>query len=161
MNNVNLRRGAKYFVMLCVLYAAIMTVLCAAGMSAVPADRMVWVLTHTWRGALLAGMALVLAATYPCFGFVRREVAADMEADRQLIVNAFASAGFVLTEQTQGRMTFRAASVARRLRLMYEDEITVTSDGPGQSTVDGIRRVAVPVAMRIEAAVRHSKIQGL
>ena len=157
MNRVNLRRSAKYFVALCVLYAAIMAVLCAAGMSAVPADRLAYVLLHTWRGAMLGGMALLLAATYPRFGFVKREVAADFDGDRERIVNVFASAGFVPTGETDGRITFRAASGLRRLRLMWEDEITVTRNGSGSTVIEGIRRVAVPAAFRIEAAARNGR----
>lgn len=158
MNIKNLRRSVKYFAMLCVLYAAIMTVLCATGMSAVPADRLTWVLFHTWRGAMLGGMALVLAATYPYFGFVRRQTDGDMAENRQQIVNAFAAAGFVLTHETDGCMTFRAAGALQRLRLLGEDETTVTRGENGGMVIDGIRRVAVPVAFRIEAAVRHSKL---
>lgn len=156
MNSKNLRRSAKYFVMLCVLYAAIMTVLYATGMSAVPVDQLAYALLHTWRGAMLAGMALLLAATYPRFGFTRRTVEADADRDRDMIVNTFASAGFVLTGESEQSMTFRAGSPLRRLRLMFEDEITVThGDGSGTIVIDGIRRVAVPAAFRIEAAARH------
>ena len=159
MNRKNLLRSVKYFVLLCVLYAVIMTVLCATGMSAVPADMMTYVLFHTWRGAMLGGMALFLAATYPYFGFVRREAAADMDEDRDSIVQAFASAGFVLTEESAGGMKFRAADTVRRLRLLWEDEIEVTRGGGGTVIIDGIRRVAVPVAFRIDAAARHNRLE--
>ena len=162
MNRVNLRRGVKYFAMLCVLYACIMVLLYALGQSAVPADQLAWVLFHTWRGALLAGMAAILAATYPYFGFTRRTVAGDIDEHRGQIVNVFVSAGFMLTDESDGRMTFRAGSAMRRLRLLYEDEIEVVrgmGSEAGNIVIDGIRRVAVPVAFRLEAAVRHSKLQ--
>ena len=155
---MNLRRGVKYFAMLCVLYACIMVLLYALGQSAVPADQLAWVLFHTWRGALLAGMAAILSATYPYFGFTRRTVAGDLGEDRERIVNVFASAGFVPADETAERMTFRAATPLRRLRLLYEDEIAVTRGADGGVVIEGLRRVAVPVAFRLEAAVRHAKM---
>ena len=155
MNKVNLRRGAKYFLMLCVLYVVIVTVLCATGMSAVPVERMGYELTRTWRGGLLLLMALGLAYTYPLTGFVRRKTEAAIDRDRDVIVSTFAAAGFVLTNESEQCMTFRAASAVRRLRLLWEDEIRVSRDAEGGSVIDGIRRVAVPVALRIEAAVRN------
>ena len=149
MNKVNTRRAVKYFLFLAVLYLVIVTVLCATGMSAVPFGEMGYALFCTWRGGLLWLMALGMAATYPVRGFVRREAEADFGADRQMIVETFASAGFVLTAETANEMTFRAASGLRRLRLLGEDEIKVRPAGEGRITVDGIRSVAVPVALRI------------
>ena len=164
MNNRYLRRSAKYFATLIVLCVVVVTVLCATGLSAVPFGDMGHALFHTWRGGLLFLMAAGMAAAYPISGFVRREAAADIDEDRDSIVQTFAAAGFVLTEETAGVMKFRAATPLRRLRLLLEDEIEVTrgsrsgEDKEGTIVVDGIRRVAVPVALRIEAAARHSKL---
>ena len=158
MNGVNLRRALKYFLFLAVLYLVIVTVLCATGMSAVPFGEMGYALFHTWRGGLLLLMAVGMAVAYPVSGFVRREAAADFTADRQRIVDIFASAGFVLTGESAGMMSFRAASAVRRLRLLGEDEITVTPAGAGHVAIEGIRRVAVPVAFRVDAAARGAKM---
>ena len=156
MNSKNLRRSAKYFAALVVLYAVILTLLCATGMSAVPFGEMGYALFHTWRGGLLLIMTLGMAAAYPVSGFVRREAAADMTEDREVIVAAMASAGFVLTGETDGCMTFRAASGMRRLRLLWEDEISVTRGGAdGRIIIEGIRSVAVPAKFRIEAAAKR------
>ena len=149
MNGVNLRRALKYFVFLAVLYVAIVAVLCATGMSAVPAAEMGHALFCTWRGGLLWLMAAGLAATYPLRGFVQRQAAADFAAGRDRRVDAFASAGFVLAGESSGEMTFRAAGALRRLRLLGEDEISVRPAGEGRIVVEGIRSVAVPVALRI------------
>ena len=149
MKYTDLRRAAKYFAFLVVLYVVIVAVLCATGMSAIPVGEMGYALFCTWRGGLLWLMALGLGATYPIRGFVQRQAEADFVADRELIVGAFASAGFVLTAESAGEMTFRAASPLRRLRLLGEDEIKVRSAGERRIVVDGIRSVAVPVALRI------------
>ena len=159
MKYTDLRRSAKYFAFLVVLYAVIVAVLCATGMSAVPFSEMGYALFRTWRGGLLLLMALGMAATYPISGFVRREAEADFDEDRERIVNIFASAGFVLTDESADVMSFRAATTLRRLRLLGEDEIKVRRAGEGRIVVDGIRRVAVPAALRIEAAARHAKLQ--
>ena len=156
MNLKNLRRGAKYFAALAVLYVVILTLLCATGMSSVPLGEMGYALFRTWRGGLLFLMALGMAVTYPISGFVRREAAADFDDDRERIVQVFASAGFVLTGESANEMTFRAASGLRRLRLLGEDEIKVVRGEGGGVVIDGIRRVAVPAALRIEAAAKNS-----
>ena len=157
MISKNIRRSLKYFAALIVLYTVIVTLLCATGMSAVPFDAMGYALFHTWRGGLLLIMAAGMAAAYPISGFVRREAAADIDEDRDSIVQSFASAGFMLTEETADGMKFRAASTVRRLRLLWEDEIAVTRGGSGTIVIDGIRRVAVPTAFRIEAARRNKQ----
>ena len=155
MKNKNLRRSLKYFAALVVLYTVVVTVLCLTGMSAVPFDAMGYALFHTWRGGLLFLMAAGMAAAYPISGFVRREVAGDIDEDRDSIVQTFASAGFVLTEETADGMKFRAASTVRRLRLLWEDEIAVTRGGSGTIVIDGIRRIVVPASFRLEAMLRN------
>ena len=154
-----MRRAVKYFLFLAVLYVVIVAVLCATGMSAVPAGETGYALFCTWRGGLLWLMALGMAATYPVREFVRRETEADFAADRERIVDAFASAGFVLTGESADVMTFRAASALRRVRMLCEDETEVRPAGAGRITVEGIRRVAVPVSLRIGAAARAGREQ--
>ena len=157
MNSKNLRRSVKYFAVLIVFYLAIVALLCATGMSAVPFDEMGYALFHTWRGGLLFLMAVGMAVAYPIAGFVRREAAADFDEDRERIVQVFASAGFVLADRTDESMTFRAATPLRRLRLLGEDEMKVVRGTDGGVVIEGIRRVAVPAAFRIEAAARNRK----
>lgn len=143
--------------MLCVLYAALMAVMYATGTAAVPADRIVDTLLHTQRGWVLIGAVVLLSATYPRFGFVRRTFAGDLARHRDTIIAAFAEAGYRLQSETAGAMSFRAEGFAKRLRLLGEDEITVETAGGGEIAVDGIRRVAVPVAMRLETRIKKSE----
>ena len=143
-------------VSLAVLYSAAIWLMSRTGMSMLTPRQMMSVLWLTWRGRALMAAVAVWAAVYPRVGFVRRRLSADYESDRERIMNAFVRSGYVLVREEGRRMTFRAAGPLHRLRLLFEDEVTLADDGDGV-TVEGIRRSVAEIAMRLNTYVQNAK----
>lgn len=134
-------RSVKYFVKLCVICTAAFLVMVLANMTPLTPAEAPAILFHTPQGWILIVAAVVLAAFYPRFGFLTRQVAGDVEANRQQVINALKSAGYALTPggNTDGKLTFRAANPLRRMAWLWEDTITagqygqwIVLSGPGK-----------------------------
>lgn len=143
-------RAVKYFIAFCVLYVGIvwLGLKSSHGM-----DSSVWesiVMTmQTTRGLLLAVAVVLLSAMYPRFGFMTRRVECSMEEDREQLLNAFTLSGFVLKEESDGRMVFRADNLARRIVMLFEDEVVVEQYAQWVD-IKGIRRGVANAAYRLE-----------
>ena len=152
-----IRRAAGYFIQLLVLVGVLYLLMFVTGTSRVSAEFFFRELFATPRGMVLVAALAVLAAFYPKFGYVARRVEADIEADRAALVEAFHAAGYVLTSEVRGeRMTFRAASVFRRLWLTFEDRVTVTASDGG-IVIEGLRKQAVHAQFRMETYLQSRK----
>lgn len=149
-------RSVKFLASLLVLYTLAMWIMQMLGASALEPADMVRVLLLTWRGRILVAAVAVWAAVYPKVGFVVRRAECDMTADREMIENAFIRSGYVLVRDDGGRLHFRAANVFKRLRLLFEDEITVHQEG-SETVLEGIRRSVAEVEMRLNTYIRNSK----
>lgn len=132
-------RSLKYFVKLCVICTGAFFVMVLANMTALTPSEAPSILFHTPQGWILIVAAVVLAAFYPRFGFLTRQVDGDVAENRTQLVNAMKSAGYALVSDKDGRLTFRAANPLRRLVLLLEDTITaeqygqwIVLDGPGK-----------------------------
>lgn len=148
-------RSAKYFVALCVLLVAIMTLNRAMG-STLTIRETFYVMFHTTRGLLLPVVVVVLALCYPRFGFIVRRVEGDTELDREQIVNAFRSAGFSLRREEEGTLFFRADGFVQKLLLLWEDEIRVSQYGQWIE-LDGIRRGVARVQYRLDSYLQMKR----
>lgn len=149
-------RSLKYFLALCVLCVALMTLMIATGTSALTLEQTLHELLHSDRYVMLFGAIVVLSALYPKFGFVVRTIRGSIAENHDQIVNAFKAGGFSLHSQKEGVMVFRANSVVGKLMLLWEDEITVSQQGE-QLVIDGIRRGVARVAYRLEAYIENTR----
>ena len=142
-------RAVKYLIAFCVLYLGVvwLGLKSSQGM-----EHSVWesisLTMQTSRGWMLAGAVVVLSALYPRFGFMSRRVECSMEEDREQLLNAFSLAGFALKEESDGRMVFRADNLARRIVMLFEDEIVVEQYAQWVE-INGIRRGVANAAYRL------------
>lgn len=102
---------------------------------------------------------LLLSATYPKFGFVRRRMTGNIVADRSQIETAFRTAGFVLTSDMGNELKFRAKGL-RRITMLFEDEVVVRQIG-NELEFDGIRRATVPIAMSAERFIASKEYENV
>ena len=149
-------RSLKYFCALCVLCAAIMYLNRMAGTARLTVTETLYVMFHTPRGMMLPAVILLLAAFYPKFGFIVRQVEGDIDDNREQILNAFRSEGFSLRSEHDGVMVFRADNIVRRLTLLGEDEIEVRQYGQWVE-ITGIRRAVARVSYRLEMYLDNSR----
>ena len=151
-----IKRSVKFLIALFVLYAAAMWIMVRTGHTMLSPREMATVLLMSWRGRILIGAVVVWAAIYPKVGFVRRLCEADIEADREQIENAFIRSGYLPVKAENGRLTFRAANFFRRVRLLFEDEVTVTRENGGVA-IEGIRRSVAEAEMRLNTYLQNAK----
>ncbi|MDE5637664.1 MAG: hypothetical protein K2I43_06565 [Alistipes sp.] len=147
-----IRRAAKYFVRLCVIYAVLLAVLYATDNASVPLPELSRAMFGTWRGAVLAGVSVVLSLAYPRFGFADCRVEGDFDASRDAAAEVMTAIGMRAVGETSDSMTFRAVSPLRRLRLLYDDEVRVSRCG-GSIRIEGLRRVVLRAASHLEARI--------
>ena len=153
---VYIKRSVKFLVALTVLYVGAMWIMSKTGATLLTPREMAMNLLMSRRGIILVTVVVVWAALYPKVGFVVRRAEADLEADRERIVNAFIRSGYVLTGEEDGVLTFRAANIFRRLRLLFEDRVTVRQYGQWVE-IDGIRRSVAEIEMRLNTYLQNAK----
>jgi hypothetical protein len=150
-----LLRSLKYFLTLCVLLVALIWIKIKYESLPVTFLQMVEIYFSQWNGWAMAATMILLSATYPLFGFVRRVVSADITADRQQIEAAMATVGLELCSATDSALTFRATGL-QRLTLLFEDEVTVTLCDEGV-VISGHRRTVVRAVIRLEGYLTHKR----
>jgi len=78
-----LLRSVKYFIALCVLYVAMMALMHYSEHSVVTFAQRWELLFSTWRGWGMVVATILLAATYPYFGFTKRAFEGSITTDRE------------------------------------------------------------------------------
>lgn len=141
-------RSVKYFVALCVLCAVLMVLMLVTGTSQLTAEETLYLLFHSDRFVLLAVAVVVLALSYPKFGFIVRRMEGDLVNDRTQIETAFRNEGFCLVREENGVLYFRGENFIKRLTLLFEDDVTVHQEGE-ELVIDGIRRGVARVVYRL------------
>ena len=150
-----LLHSTKYFVKLLVLLAIICLLLFATGTARVSAEVFLQELFTAPRGWLMIGAMVLLAAAYPRFGFVSRKVKADLQADREIIIQTFLAAGYVLVRESEQEMVFRASSPVRRFIAAYDDPVTVHGE-KDCIVLEGIRKETVQAQFRLDSYLAAS-----
>ena len=112
-------RSLKYFVAMCVLSVALMGLMILTGTSPMTAEETFYLMFHSDRFVMLGIAIVILSATYPLFGFMKKRVEGDTTAHRQQIENAFRSAGFRLVKEEDEVLYIRGDGLLKRLTLLF------------------------------------------
>ncbi len=149
-------RAIKYLLSLCILYVVVIYAMSFAGVAASTPEATFASLFHTTRGVIMIIAILALSFSYPVFGFMRKEVAGDIVANRDVIIKAFTAYNFSLRSSDNGELVFGSDNLLRKFTLLFEDKITVTQVG-NKLVVEGIRKVVPIVIYRLEAMISYSE----
>lgn len=153
--NRYLIRAVKYLMWLIVIFIVLYALMTVTGTARVDA-RQAWTeIYSSSRGVTMIVVIVLLAAAYPSFGFVRRRVNAGITKDRESILRAFGESGFSLVVEGSSQMVFKASAPAKKIRLLWEDTITVTADGEDRVILEGIRRETVRIEFRLNSYTRQ------
>lgn len=139
-------RSIKYFVALVVLYAAIMWLMHLSQPGMISYAEHWQLLFASDKGWMMVVATVLLAATYPTFGFVKRSIKCDIARHREQLVTAFTLKGFQLHSESNCELRFRASGL-RRVTMLFEDEIVVRCTESGMVEMDGLRRAVVPISL--------------
>ena len=150
-------RSIKFLLSLVVLYVAAVAIMSAVGASMLSARDTVFVMFQTTRGQLLVAAIIIWAAIYPKVGYIKREIPADFDEDKEQIETSFVVTGYQKVSENENEMRFRAANIFRRLRLMFEDEVVVRRCEKGAVEVDGVRRTVAYAMMRLKSYLEHKR----
>ena len=103
---------------------------------------------------------ILLAATYPYFGFAKRTFEGNIATDREEFTMAAEVSGLELVSATETELRYRAKGL-RRLVKLYEDEVVVRQNGT-QVEVDGLRSLSVRLAFDAERFItnKHRREAG-
>ena len=155
-----LLRSVKYFIALCVLYVALMALMHYSEHAPITFAQRWELLFATWRGWGMVVATIVLAATYPYFGFAKRAFEGNIIADREEFTMAAEVSGLELVRDNETELVYRAKGL-RRLVKLYEDEVVVRQNGT-QIEVDGLRSLSVRFAFDAERFItnKHRRETG-
>lgn len=108
-----------------------------------------------WRGVGMIVASIVLAATYPLFGYTKRRIVGNITTYREQINRAADFTGLVLVSESENELIYRAKGV-RRLVMLFEDEVKVRQIGE-EIEIEGLRRVAVRMAIDAERYITNKR----
>ncbi len=132
-------RSVKFFFAMLVLTSAMVAVMIATGMTDFGFDALEYEMFHTFRFAALLGVLVLFSAVYPLLKFTSRHISGKLdETGRPIVLNAFDSAGYDLVGETDGVLVFRPRSFYRRLRILFDDAITIQEE-EGRLRIKGHR----------------------
>ncbi len=153
-------RSVKYFIALCVLYVALMALMHYSEHAPITFAQRWELLFATWRGWGMVVATILLAATYPYFGFAKRVFEGNIATDREEFAMAAEVSGLELVSATETELRYRAKGL-RRLVKLYEDEVVVRQNGT-QIEVEGLRSLAVRFAFDAERFItnKHRREAG-
>ena len=99
----------------------------------------------------IAVFFLLVAAVYPKFGFITREIPSGKNWNeiRDIVVDYMTDHHYELETETPEAVTFRIKGFAGKLTKMYEDRITLSRTFSGWS-IEGLRKDAFKIASAIE-----------
>ena len=148
-------RSVKYLVALVVLYVGLMAVMHYSQHSSITFAQRWQLMFECWRGWGMVVVSILLAATYPFFGYTKRSFEGDVESDIEQIDTAARVVGLELVERNDKELVYRAKGL-RRLTMLYEDDVRVRQNGT-QIEIEGLRRVAVRMAFDAERYITNKR----
>lgn len=142
-------RAGKYIIQFIILLFVMISLMSL--LSKNPTSNMFETL-FTTRGLLLWGVVLLFSLTYPFFGFVKRTLTFDATKHAQDVDKVMEMCGFVKLSDADGVTIYRAKNVTKKLVMLYEDKITITTVD-GLSTIEGFRKEVVKASMRFNTFI--------
>ena len=141
-------RSVKYLIAFCVLYVAFMAFVHYSEHAPITFVQRWQLMFQQWNGWGMVVASILLAVTYPFFGYTKRSFEGNIVADREQLSIAATLAGLELVSASDTELRYRARGL-RRVTMLFEDEVIVRQSGH-QIEVEGLRRVAVRMAFDAE-----------
>lgn len=148
-------RSVKYLVALVVLYVGLMAVMHYSQHSPITFAQRWLLMFEQWNGWGMVIVSILLAATYPFFGYTKRSFEGDIVADREQLDTAARFVGLELVSANGNELLYRAKGL-RRVTMLFEDDIVVRQNGT-QIEVEGLRRVSVRFAFDAERYITNKR----
>lgn len=148
-------RSVKYLVALVVLYVGLMAAMHYSQHSPITFAQRWQLMFEQWNGWGMVIVSILLAATYPFFGYTKRSFEGDIVADCEQLDTAARFVGLELVSANGNELLYRAKGL-RRVTMLFEDDIVVRQNGT-QIEVEGLRRVSVRFAFDAERYITNKR----
>ncbi len=140
-----IRRAVKYVIYFTLLALGVFALLNVTGYSTTTLPQLVQSSRGWSLWAVIGGFSLV----YPLIGFARRRLSFNAGARIEDVERIMGMCGFKKISGDGDRMIFRARSWVKRLSMVFEDRLEITTDGRGASYISGHRGEVVRAAFRM------------
>lgn len=137
-------RAVKYMVQLCILFFVMFGLLQAFGYGNVTLSEMF----DSSRGYILLAAVIFFALLYPFFGFTKKTLTFDASTNEAEVERVMGMCGYQRVEGEAQAMVFRAATMPKKIVLMWEDTIEINTVD-GLSTMEGARKEVVKASFRM------------
>ena len=148
-------RSIKYLIALVILYVGLMAVMHYSQHSTITFAQRWELMFQQWNGWGMVVVSILLAATYPFFGYTKRSFEGNIAVDREQLDTAARVVGLELVSANENELLYRAKGL-RRVTMLFEDDVVVRQNGT-QIEVEGLRRVAVRMAFDAERYIRNKR----
>ena len=148
-------RSIKYLIAFCVVYVAFMAFVHYSEHLPITFAQRWQLMFATWRGWGMIVGVILLATTYPFFGFAKRSFEGNIVADREQLDMAAEVVGLKFVAERNGELVYRADGFRRVMRL-FEDEVHIRQNGT-QIEVDGLRSSSVRIAFDAERYITNKR----
>lgn len=148
-------RSVKYLIALVILYVGLMAVMHYSQHSPITFAQRWQLMFEQWNGWGMIIVSILLAATYPFFGYTKRSFEGNIVTDREQLNTAARLVGLELVSTTDSELLYRAKGL-RRVTMLFEDDIIVRQNGT-QIEVEGLRRVSVRMAFDAERYITNKR----
>lgn len=143
-----LRRSASYFLFVSVLFTVIYLLMVLTSTTRVEPDQL-WQFFMSNNGIIVLQFAVVISLIYPLFGFAKKSVTVRDISDMSAVDRVMEASGYVLTQDNGTIRRYRPAKALARLRMLYNDTVTIdASRNPIE--ISGTRTVVIVLVMRLE-----------
>ncbi len=153
-------RAVKYFLLLAVLIVLLYALQYYFERTPMSVEEYVAMLLADPRAKWLLPVFGALALAYPAFGYMTRSLPISLAANRVGVDAAMAACDFAFEGERNGVLRYRSTSPMRRVRLLWEDELEVWSDGE-RTMIRGHRNAVVQVVYRSEIYMRKENGEEL
>lgn len=150
-------RSVKYLIAFCVLYVGMLWVMHQFNnpFNLTFEERWLMMFLNGWQGWSMVVGTILLATTYPYFGYTKRSIAGNIVTDREQLNRAADFTGLELVSDNGNELVYHAKGV-RRLVMLFEDEVKVRQNGD-EIEIEGLRRVAVRMAFDTERYITNKR----
>ena len=150
-------RSVKYLITFCVLYVGLLWVMHQFNnpFNLTFEERWLMMFQNGWQGWSMVVGTILLATTYPFFGYTKRSIPGNIHLDREQLNRAADFTGLVLVSESENELVYHAKGV-RRLVMLFEDEVKVHQNGE-EIEIEGLRRVAVRMAFDVERYITNKR----
>lgn len=150
-------RSVKYLIAFCVLYVGMLWVMHQFNnpFNLTFEERWLMMFLNGWQGWSMVVGTILLATTYPYFGYTKRTIVGSIVTDREQLNRAADFTGLELVSDNGIELVYHAKGV-RRLVMLFEDEVKVRQNGD-EIEIEGLRRVAVRMAFDAERYITNKR----